>query len=288
MRPEFTRSWLGVPLVSGDEVLGLYSLAKKEPGFFTEAHLRTAEALSAQASIAIRNAWLFEQVRTGRERLQTLSRRLVEVQESERRRIARELHDEAGQALTSLKLGLHLLEREAAGGEAITSRVADLRRTTEEVLERLHGLAADLRPASLDHLGLVPTVRHLVSTLNAQGGPTVQFEAVGLGPGRLPTAVETALYRMAQEALTNVVRHARASKVSVLLERRDNRIILLIEDDGVGFEYGVAMQSGRLGLVGMRERAEMLGGSLRVESSPGQGTMVLVEVPHAPSRPDRG
>jgi PAS domain S-box-containing protein len=287
MRPEFAHSWMGVPLFSGDAVIGLYSLAKMEPGFFNEAHLRTAEALSAQASAAIRNAWLFDQVRTGRERLQTLSRRLVEVQESERRRIARELHDEAGQALTSLKLGLHLLERDAAGSEAVASRIADLRRTTDEVAEQLHDLAADLRPASLDHLGLVPALRQLVDTLSDQGGPTVQFEAVGLGPGRLAPPVETALYRIAQEALTNTVRHSRASKVSVLLERRGDRLIALVEDDGVGFEYDAAMQSGRLGLVGMRERAEMLGGHLRVESSPGGGTTVVVEVPFASSRPDR-
>ncbi|MCJ7442564.1 MAG: GAF domain-containing protein [Thermoanaerobaculaceae bacterium] len=287
MRPEFTHSWMGVPLFSGDAVIGLYSLAKKEPGFFTEAHLKTAEALSAQASVAIRNAWLFDQVRTGRERLQTLSRRLVEAQESERRRIARELHDQAGQALTSLKLGLHLLERDVVGSEAVASRIADLRRTTDEVAEQLHDLAADLRPASLDHLGLVPTLRQLVNTLSDQGGPTVQFEAVGVGPGRLPPPVETALYRIAQEALTNTIRHARASKVSVLLERRGGRLIALIEDDGVGFEYDAAMRSGRLGLVGMRERAEMLGGHLRVESSPGRGTTVVVEVPFASSRPDR-
>jgi signal transduction histidine kinase len=278
---------MGVPLVSGDEVIGLYSLAKLEPGFFAETHLMTAEALSAQASAAIRNAWLFDRVRSGRERLQTLARRLVEVQETERRRIARELHDEAGQALSSLKLGLHLLEREAAGNEAVTSRLDELQRTTDEVAGQLHDLAADLRPASLDHLGLVPALAQLVNALNAKGGPSAQFEAVGLGAGRLPAATETALYRIVQEALTNVVRHAHATRVSVLLEGRDERVVALIEDDGGGFESDTARNRGRLGLVGMQERAEMLGGTFRVESSPGRGTTVHVEVPHSRPRPDR-
>ena len=121
----------------------------------------------------------------------------------------------------------------------------------------------------------------MVEALNLQQGPKVEFEAGRLGPERLPEFTETALYRIAQEALTNAVRHSHAERVSVLLERREGKVVVMVEDDGVGFDPVLARHSGRLGLLGMRERAEMLGGSLVVDSSEGQGTTVVAEVPDA-------
>jgi signal transduction histidine kinase len=282
---ERVHSWLGVPLLAGDRVIGLCGLDKTRAGFFTLQHVQLAAALVGQAAVAVQNAWLFEQVRAGRERLQSLAHRLVEVQEIERRYIARELHDEAGQALTSLMVGLRLLEREAERPEAIVAGVAELKRMAEGVLGGLHRLAMNLRPASLDHLGLAAALRQYLEAISDRHGLVVQFEAVGLRE-RLPLEVATALYRIVQEALTNVIRHAQATRVDVLLELRGDRLILLVEDNGVGFDPASTMQGEHLGLLGLRERTEMLGGKLELESSVGAGTTLLVEVPYG--NPDTG
>ena len=279
MRPDFEHSWIGIPLVTGRTVLGLYSLSKSEPDFFTKEHLELAEGLAAPASIAIHNAALFDQARSSSELLQTLSRQQVDLQESERRAISRELHDEAGQALTSLKVGLRLLEQNADQPEEVAARAIELRRIADGVQEDLHRLAANLRPASLDHLGLVPALRHYLEEVDRQQPQIVQFEAVGMDGERVPAAVEIALFRIAQEAVTNSIRHAHAERISVVIEERDRRIVMVIEDDGVGFDSGAVARGERLGLVGMRERTEMLGGNLLVESNHATGTTVVAEVP---------
>jgi len=216
-----------------------------------------------------------------------VARRLVEAQERERRHVARELHDEAGQALASLRFGLRLLEREAAEGGAVTVRVAELIRTTDAVIDGLHRLAADLRPASLDHLGLDAALRQYSRSTAATFGLDVRFKARGFTGERLPPVVETALFRVVQEAVTNVVRHARASRVDVLLEHRGDRVLAMVEDDGAGFEPDRVQSGEHFGLLGLRERAEALDGSLTVESAPGAGTTLVVEVASADPHPDR-
>ena len=272
-------NWMGVPLVAEGKVIGLCGIDKGEAGYFGEEHLNLAETLVSLATVAIQNAWLFEQVRAGRERLQSLSRRLVEIQESERLYIARELHDEAGQALTSLKVGLHLLERDAKRPEAVITGIAELKLMADEILENLHRLAVDLRPASLDYLGLVAALRQYVEAISDKNGLTVQFEAIGFDE-RLPVDVEIALYRIVQESMTNIVRHAQATRADVILEWRQNKLIIIVEDNGVGIDDESIMNGDRLGIVGMRERAEMLGGECTVERTAGTGTTVLVEVPY--------
>ncbi|MGB3713321.1 MAG: PAS domain S-box protein [Candidatus Promineifilaceae bacterium] len=280
-------NWMGLPLTVENNVIGLCGLEMAEPGCFTSEHLQLAEALIGQAVVAIQNAWLFEQVRFGRERLQSLSRRLVEVQETERRYIARELHDEAGQALASLKVGLRLLERDVDRPEAILTGVTELRDMVDGVMDNLHRLAMDLRPASLDHLGLVAASRQYVEDISDKHSLTAQFEVIGV-EDRFPPDEETALYRIVQEAMINVVRHSRATRVDVLLRQRGDKLVVIVEDNGVGFDPATVRQSSRLGLFGMRERAEMLGGELLVECASGSGTTVMVEVPYAYSRPDSG
>src|SRR6185295_18466022 len=280
-------SWMGVPLFARGNVAGLFSLSKREPGYFNDEHVRVAEAMSSQASVAVENAILFEQMQASTARMQSLSRRLVEVQESERRHIARELHDEAGQALASLRYGLRLLEREVDEGGSVTERVAELMQRTDAVIDSLHRLAADLRPVSLDHLGLDAALRQYSRSAGSKFGLVVRFKARGFTSERLPMAVETDLYRVAQEAMTNVVRHARATRVDVLVERRGDRVIVMVEDDGVGFEPDRVQGGDHFGLLGLRERAEALGGTLTVESAPGAGTTVVVEVPSADPHPDR-
>jgi PAS domain S-box-containing protein len=284
---EVEASWMGVPLFARGSVAGLFALSKREAGYFKEEHVKLAEALSSQASVAVENAVLFEQMQASTARMRALSRRLVEAQESERRNIALELHDEAGQALVSLRFGLRLLEREIAGGGDAGGRVADLVRTTDDVIEGLHRLAADLRPASLDHVGLDAALRQYARSARSKQGVAVHFKARGFTRDRLPPAVETTLYRLVQEAMTNVVRHASATRVDLLVERRADRVLVVVEDDGVGFEPTTVQGGDHFGLLGMRERAEALGGTLTVESSPGKGTTIVVEVPSADPDPDR-
>jgi PAS domain S-box-containing protein len=214
-----------------------------------------------------------------REQARELSRRLAEVQEQERRAIARELHDETGQALTALMLGLGAVEKEAGLSGSVPTRIAELKQMTQSAMEALHGVANQLRPLSLDRVGLVPALRQQIEAFKQQAHLDVDLEVVGLEDQRLPPDRETAIYRVVQEALTNVVRHAAAQHVGVIVERQGDVVKAIIEDDGAGFEPEAAQASGRLGLAGMRERAEMLGGSLVIESRPGRGTSVFLEVP---------
>ena len=274
-----THSILCVPLKSKGRVIGALEAINKEYGF-SQDDLHLLNALVAPVSTAIENARLFEQVRVGREQLQTLSRRLVEMQEAERAHVARELHDETGQALSSMLLNLGLMEQEADQPDIVIARINEMIVMVDDMLENLHRLAMNLRPATLDHLGLVPALEQYVETFNQQYNIKTQFEAVGLGKKRLLPEVETALYRIVQESLTNVVRHAQATQADVLVERRNDQVITIIEDNGTGFDPETAMQASRLGLLGMRERAEMLNGKLVIESAPSSGTTVLVEVPY--------
>lgn len=283
---EAEASWMGVPLFTRGRVTGLFSLSKREADYFKEEHVRLAEALSSQASVAVENAILFEQMQASTVRMRALSRRLVETQESERRQIALELHDEAGQALTSLRHGLRLLERETTERESVAARVRELVRTTDDVIDGLHRLAADLRPASLDHLGLDAALRQYARWARSKFGLPVHFKARGFTSARLPQAVETSLYRIVQEAITNVVRHARATKVDLMVERRGDKVRVLIEDDGTGFDPSRVHKRDHYGLLGMRERTEALGGTLTVESSHGKGTTIAAEVPDADPHPD--
>lgn len=271
------RSWLGIPLLAGEQVIGVCGLEHSAPGFFSPADQEWAESVTALAAAAVHNAWLYEQVQENRARLQALSRRLVEVQELERFNIARELHDEAGQGLASVMVGLRLIERDSAEPAAVIARCQEVKQIADEVLENLHRLSMDLRPAALDHLGLVAALRQHAEMVSDLHRLPVQFAVVG-SIERLPGEMETAIYRIVQEALTNIVRHANATRVDILLERRNGSLIVVVEDNGVGIDPTQA-QPNQLGVVGMRERAEMLGGELTIESAPGKGTTIFLEVP---------
>jgi signal transduction histidine kinase len=272
-------SWLGIPLVIGEKTIGVLTLQKASPNFFKTEHLGLAEVICAMAGVAIQNAWLFEQVRAGHERLQSLSRRLVEVQENERRYIARELHDEASQSLTALKFGLRLLESEIQQPDNFLPRLAELKKLTDGVLEELHRLAMGLRPASLDYLGLVTALEQLVKDNDQRYAMAIRFRASGFTEDqRLPEHVETTIYRIVQEALTNAVRHANAKNIDVILEQRDGKTVVIVEDDGTGFDTRSIGKSGHLGLVGMQERAQMIGARITIESDFGCGTIIVLEV----------
>ena len=276
--------WLGIPLKSMGKVLGIVVIAHSTPHTFTRNQIQLAEAVVKQAVVALQNAWLFEQVRSGRERLQQLSRHLVEIQENERKYIARELHDETSQSLTSLKMGLQVIEKEAARRVRLAEQVRNLQALADETLESLHHLAVNLRPASLDHLGLVDALTSLISSTKQRSGLQAHFKIIGsMERASLTEEMETSIYRIVQESITNVIRHAQANYVDVILEWQNEKIMIVIEDDGVGIDMQKAGETGHLGLLGMQERAEMLGGNLLVDSTPQVGTTLVVEIPYANS-----
>ena len=202
--------------------------------------------------------------------------RVVEAQEQERARLARELHDETGQALTSILLGLKGLEDVVDTSEGSAS-VAALRELVVSTLRNVRGLAVELRPTALDDFGLVPALERLADTFREKTGVEVAIEAQ-LGEARLEPSLETTLYRLVQEALTNVLKHAEARHVSISLVRKDGSVSAVVEDDGRGFSPETPRREA-LGLVGMRERVGLVGGRISIESAPGAGTTLAVEVP---------
>jgi signal transduction histidine kinase len=197
-------------------------------------------------------------------------------QELERQRLAWELHDETGQALTSILLGLKAVE-EAPTIKQVRAGANELRELVVATLQDVRRLAVELRPKALDDFGLAAALERLTQTFSEATGIEVQLEAA-LGEERLPGEVETTLYRIVQEALTNTVKHAGARKVSILLMRRGGAATAVIEDDGRGFDPAAVHEDG-LGLLGMRERVALLEGKLTVESSPESGTTLVAEVP---------
>jgi signal transduction histidine kinase len=218
-----------------------------------------------------------ERERAEREQLRSqLLEKVIAAQEEERRRIARELHDETGQALTSLMVRLQMMNQLCANPE-LKVQVEELRQLTAQTLDGVHNLSVELRPSALDDLGLTAALERYIQEYQRHTALEVDFIVMGLEE-RLPPPVETALYRIVQESLTNIARHAQAETASVLLERRADRVRAIVEDDGVGFDPAAA-QNGRLGLYGMRERAELLNGQLIIESTVGQGATIYVELP---------
>lgn len=276
----WVRSLLSAPLLVEQKVMGFVILFSDQPGFFTAEMSNHLVAFAAHAAVAIQNAWLFEQVQASTERLQSLSRRLVEIQENERLYISRELHDEAGQVLTSLLVDLRLLEKNISEPKILQKIVTEMESSLNGVIENLHRIAMALRPASLDHVGLVAALRQHTESVAEKHGINISFTSNG-AVERLPANVETVLYRIVQEALTNIVRHAHATRVDVVLTVRDGKLIVIIEDDGIGFDSETAPADTHLGLFGMRERAEMIDAKLRIESSLGNGTTIMMEVAYA-------
>jgi PAS domain S-box-containing protein len=259
VRKDGSRFWAGVVITAlRDDAGGLV-------GFATLTHDLTERKRAAEI-----RARLLEQV--------------IAAQEEEQRRIARELHDETGQSLTSLLVGLRAVE-EAPTLEGARARAAELRRITVRALDEVRRFAWGLRPASLDELGLVPALEQYAAECAQSYGMSVDVQARGLESGRLPAPVETALYRIVQEALTNAAKHAKAQTVSVVVQRHASRVQAIVADDGCGFDVDAALGTpsawAHLGLHGMRERAALLDGSVTIESTPGEGTTVYAWVPLA-------
>jgi signal transduction histidine kinase len=275
-----------VPLLTRSRVLGVLNLAGDDPLSLDEQALALLGAIGRQVGVAIENARLWEELKQRDALRSQLLEQAIAAQEDERRHIARELHDRTGQALTSLLVWLRALEAEADGAAGLVvspARLQELKAIVADTLDDVRDLALELRPSVLDDLGLVPALQRYVRTGHEHHQLVIDFQTLGLEGVRLPPPVETALYRIVQEALTNVVQHASARRVSLLLGTRAGAVVLIVEDDGCGFEAGRLIHGpldGRwLGLSGMWERAELLGGRLTIESAPGAGTTVFVEIP---------
>jgi signal transduction histidine kinase len=268
-----------IPLLIEERLLGTLGVYATVPGrTFTTEDLQLLELLGQKAGIALENARLFEQVHAGREQVRAVSRRLVEVQESKGRELARELHDEIGQLLTGLKLSLEMSRRVPAHKRKARLREADA--LVDDLLARVRELSLDLRPTMLDDLGLLPALLWHTERYTAQTRVRVTLRHAGVEGRRFPLELETAIYRIVQEALTNVARHAGVREVTVKLWADQDTLGMQVEDQGKGFEPEAAMAAyASTGLTGMRERATLLGGQLTVESAPGTGTRVTAELP---------
>ena len=273
------RSRLSVPLHGRERVLGVLNLLWRTVDGPQSVQLPVINQVAAAIALALEKSRLFEEVRGGRERLQALSHRLLEVQEAERQHIARELHDEIGQLLTALKLTLDTIDRVPPGAALV--RVHDAQQLVDDLVTRVRDLSLDLRPAMLDDLGLLPALLWLIGRYSTQTSVRVRFEHSGLDR-RFPADLETAAYRIVQEALTNVARHADVREATVRVWTNDHTLSVQVTDLGRGFDAQAARAAGTSGgLSGLYERGALLGGRLTVESAAGRGTRISAELPLA-------
>ena len=280
--PAFIRAGLhsvaAAPIISGDRVFGALSvLSLNKAKSFSARDMTIITAVGRQAGIAIENAYLYENMRF-------YARQITQAQESERKRIARELHDDTIQSLIGLSRHMEALTSASDNlPPDVVGRIRELQNATSDIIKRVRRFSQDLRPSILDDLGLLPTLEEMTAELDRQDGLRAEFQIVGQ-ERRLSSEAELTLFRIAQEALNNVRKHAQASQVITRVELSDSSITLIVEDNGIGFNPPTltdhpASASKQLGLIGMHERTRLLGGKLTVESAPGQGTRVIVNVP---------
>ena len=278
------QSFLSVPLLAKGEIQGILDLFSLDPAGFSQDQIAFFTTIGQEVGVVIQNARLYEQVRSGRERLQLLSQQILYIQEDDRRHIARELHDQIGQALTALKVNLQSIQRStnwnATNSGSFEESIAIIDRTVQQV----RNLSLELRPSSLDDLGVVAAMRWYVDRQAQRAG--FKWDLLVDPPEmRLNPDLETTCFRLVQEAITNVVRHAQASTVQIELRQLEYEIELVIRDDGVGFDVRAAQErsadDASLGLVGMEERVQLMGGRIEITSSStsGVGTQICAHLP---------
>jgi PAS domain S-box-containing protein len=271
-------SWLGVPMSVGDRVIGVITTQSCEPHTYGKEEELLLNIIADQVAAAVENARLYEEVSQQREQLRALGARLAETQEAERQHLARELHDQIGQNLTALGINLNIVRAQMPMADH--SRLDDTLALVEQTTDRIRNVMAELRPPVLDDYGLVAALHWYADRFASRTGITVVVRGQEPTP-RLDPSLENALFRIAQEALNNVAKHAHAKQVTILMEVLDEAIRMNVADDGIGFDPASSTRAdGRhgWGLLSMRERAEAVGGHCSVESAPHQGTRVIVEV----------
>ncbi|MGE5140160.1 MAG: histidine kinase [Rudaea sp.] len=270
---------LAIPLVSSGQVIGALCLLHDGP-FSNFAVLQT---LARQLVIAIENARLYEEVQRREELRGQLLEQVVAAQEEERKRLARDLHDQTGQRLTALGLGISAVDELLDKNPSLAhERMHEVKEMCTGAIDDLRQFVADLRPSLLDDLGLVAALREMAKQIEQRSGMRVEFNQSGQRR-RLPSQIETVVYRIAQEALNNSVRHSRAREASVDLHFGDDSITLCVLDNGVGFAPVSVLKVGApiraWGLLGMQERIDLVGGKFEIESAPGHGTRLLAVIP---------
>jgi len=282
--PEFlpgrrTLTLVCAAMVQEGSLFGIFHLVAFNPSRqFKAGELDLLQAFASYGTAFLSKARLFEQVRTGRNRLQHLSQQLLEVQEMERRHLARELHDEIGQTLTSLKTILELIPKEG-GPQEHNDQLTQAGSLVQQLLCQVRELALDLRPALLDDLGLLPALHVQFERYTSQTNIEVNFAESGIDR-RFSPEIETAAYRIVQEGLTNAARYAEVDRLTVRLRADGETFLVQIEDAGIGFDPQLALSSSATnGLSGMQERALLLGGYLVIESQLGKGTRLTAELP---------
>jgi PAS domain S-box-containing protein len=254
--------------------LAVYALGEER--HFSKDELTLLTGFSNQAAVAIYNAWLFEQVDRGRKNLKALSRRLVDIQEDERRSIARELHDEIGQALTGLKM---LFETMPELPPPVTERIQMGRQLVVELVERTRRISLDLRPSMLDDLGLLPALLWHIQRCQEQSLLEIDLKHAGLDR-RFSPSIETAAYRIIQEGCTNIIRHAQVERAWIRVWVDEDALNIKVEDHGAGFDSrSIVMNGSAGGLSGMQERAVLVGGILEIHSQPSEGTTLIARLP---------
>lgn len=277
---EFGASHISIPLHAREQYLGVINLLCEKDYQIPDEDRELLASIGSQISEIVANAWLHLKLVEKEAARQVLLRSLVEAQEEERRRLARELHDGAGQTLTSLLVRLKTLENKA-NLPPVQKDLQVMQGLVSVTIEQIRSLAHELRPAALEEFGLSLALESLVKEMSEQEALDGRCRCA-LDAGPIPNEIEAVLYRIAQEGLTNVLRHAHATHVSLEVDRNDYEIIMIIEDDGVGFDpanLGSGNGKRHFGLVSMRERAEILGGTLDIYTAPGQGTTIRVQVP---------
>jgi signal transduction histidine kinase len=279
-------SYLGVPMIVDGDVIGVFSLITKEEHNFDETEVGFVEVATSQASIAIQNSQLYETTKTqlqelanNRKRIHSLMIAQLRARDEEAKRIAGELHDESSQLLAAMRLALDDLEKRPIAG--VIERVQPIKEMLGQVEERLRNLSHQLHPAILDQWGLSASLDFLAEQVAQRSGILVRVDVVM--NGRLSRELELSLYRVAQEALTNVTRHSQAKYVEVQLCDRKGRVYCQIKDDGIGFEPKTVLsgqsRNGGLGLALARERIEAQGGTIELDSAPGKGTRLQITTP---------
>ena len=274
---------VGIPLRARNRVIGTIRLFSREAVGLGEQNLDLLNSIGQQIGLAVENARLYEQLQEKEELRTQLLESVIAAQEEERKRIARELHDETGQSLTALIMNLEALERFLPPELVVArERLGRTKGLTSQALEEIRKMILDLRPTALDDLGLVPALRRYAETHLEPVGVKVELEASNLQE-RLPGHIETVVFRIIQEAINNVARHSKASRVRIFLEGKDSSILGTVEDNGAGFDAGEVLRSRDkvrgLGLAGMRERAVLSGGTCSIVSQAGVGTRVHIEIP---------
>jgi len=264
-------------LLAKGEAPGMIFLAHRRRDAFNDDQVAFYRALGQQIGVAMQNAHLFEQVRQSHAEMKALSLRLVRAQEEQLRYVGRELHDEIGQLLTGLGLAIEMA-MQSTGGPA--TNLLEVKSLANTITSFVRELSRKLRPSMLDDLGLLPTLPWLFERFSSHTNIQVVFEHMLADNKRFSPEVETAIYRIVQEALTNVARHAKVNCVTVRLWSNEETLGVQIEDRGIGFDFhSVVKSESTNGVTGMRERVLLLGGRFTIETHPGNGTRLTAELP---------